>query len=55
MILFEVAMLLLTVLKAFRISEDTFNANKAVNTKYIILIIFCLGSLGKAMGEVFIN
>jgi len=36
-------------LKAFKISEDTFRANNAVSTKYIRLIIFCLGSLGKAI------
>src|SRR3989337_673275 len=39
----------LTVLKAFNISDDTFRASKAVRTRYIILIIFCLGSRGKAM------
>src|SRR5207253_3734228 len=41
--------LLFTVLKAFKISEDTFNANNAVSTKYIRLIIFCRGSAGKAI------
>ena len=48
----------LTVLKALRISDDTLSANNAVSTKYMILIIFCRGSLGKAMtiyGFVFIN
>jgi hypothetical protein len=29
--------------KASRIDFDTFNAKSAVNTKYIIPIIFCLG------------
>jgi uncharacterized protein YjbI with pentapeptide repeats len=32
-----------TLLKASRISALTFNANRAVSTKYIMLIIFCLG------------
>ena len=44
-----VSRLLLTVLKAFKISADTFSANKAVNTRYIMLIIFCRGSRGKDM------
>ena len=30
-------------------SADTFSANMAVSTRYIRLIIFCLGSLGKAI------
>ena len=41
--------LLSTTLNAFNISADTFNASKAVNTKYIMLIIFCRGSLGSAI------
>src|SRR2546421_9079404 len=41
--------LLFTVLKALRISADTFRANIAVSTRYIRLIIFCRGSLGSAI------
>jgi hypothetical protein len=36
-------------LKALRISAEMFSANIAVKNRYIILIIFCLGSLGKDM------
>jgi hypothetical protein len=46
---FEVIKLLSTTLKAFKISDDTFNAKRAVNTRYIRLIIFCRGSAGKAI------
>src|SRR5687768_14923647 len=48
-VVFVVLKLLSTVLKAFRISADIFNANIAVNTRYIRLIIFCRGSLGSAI------
>ena len=44
-----VSKLLFTVLKAFRISADTLSANQAVSTRYIMLIIFCLGSRGSDM------
>jgi len=44
-------MLRFTVLKAFNTSTDTFSARSAVSTRYIMLIIFCLGSLGKDMGQ----
>src|SRR5579863_7367468 len=48
--LLEFSRLRFTVVKAFNTSVDTFSASSAVSTKYIILIIFCLGSLGKDMG-----
>jgi hypothetical protein len=35
-----------TVLNAFKISAETLSANSAVSTRYIMLIIFCRGSLG---------
>src|SRR5688572_15809582 len=47
--------LLFTVLKAFKISDDTFSARRAVRTRYIMLIIFCLGSRGKDMTFWFLN
>src|SRR5688500_9378670 len=48
---FVFSRLLLTVLKALRISDDTFSASSAVSTKYIMLIIFCRGSRGMAMAN----
>ena len=48
-LLFEVVKLLSTTLNAFNISDETFSARSAVSTKYIMLIIFCLGSFGKAI------
>ncbi|KAF5033771.1 hypothetical protein DSECCO2_603200 [anaerobic digester metagenome] len=36
-------MLLLTTTKASRISTETLRASSAVNTRYIIAIIFCRG------------
>ena len=47
---FALVILLSTVLKAFKTSDETFSARSAVSTRYIMLIIFCLGSLGKDMG-----
>jgi hypothetical protein len=52
---FDSLRLLSTTLNALRISADTFKASKAVNTKYMILIIFCRGSLGSAIFQINLN
>ncbi len=44
--LFDLTSPLSTILKALKISAETFRASIAVNTKYMILIINCLGCLG---------
>src|SRR5664279_1736275 len=49
MLSLEVSKLLLTTLNALITSLETFRARMAVSTRYITLIIFCLGSLGNAM------
>src|SRR5660397_41351 len=42
-----VCKLLSTIVKPSKTLLDTFSANIAVNTKYIIFIIFCLGVSGQ--------
>jgi hypothetical protein len=41
--------------KALRISLDTFSANKAVSTKYIIPIIRCRGVSGQFDAPIFFS
>lgn len=54
--LFVVTKLSFTTLKASKISFDTFRANIAVSTKYIIAIIFCRGvSLNPAINYLFFS